>query len=257
MVTNFKHDYKVTRWQKTTSRLANFTTAHAVSPCRWRCILIVGWKSYIVWKYQSFGKNSSRLNQSGRNLADRHRSRGHDVQESSGTIGQWGAKWGLSRVPRMQPGFSSSKPDDIFRQFPNGRFSPNLATTPGGWIHVPSKAAEMDSRKFSVLNSFAPKCLKVERFNKVLTPTSQQTRGSTAERYTLSSNWWWCCCSPHVVVQGQGNSQLRSVIVGFGATGRQISSNFRISAYLSHQKCLPVTSLQAKLKLVKISNSFG
>jgi len=55
-------------------------------------------------------------------------SRGGNVREIMDAIGPVGVKWRGARMSPAEPAVLSALCNTIFRQLPNGRFSPNLAT---------------------------------------------------------------------------------------------------------------------------------
>ena len=114
---------------------------------------------------------------SGRNLADRYRSRDDNVQKILGAIGKVGAKFGFGRDPSSRSFFLSGQP--IFTKL----FWPRYVNA------CPLEDFRKGVRKFLVYGLFTPKTSK----SKVTqAPCSNQPRGRTAQGY----------CSLHIVLQG-------------------------------------------------------
>jgi len=130
---------------------------------------------------------------------------------------------GFERVPCTWLEFFCGQSEMTFRQLPNDRFSPNLATIRES-VRVRSRAVARIFKNFPFYGHLPSKASKLKGSNRHLTLTSLQPRGRTAERHR----------SLHVAMQSKGHAgSLRGIGPIFirrtfsdGATGRQTSPLF-------------------------------
>ena len=128
--------------------------------------------------------------------------------------------------------------ETTFRQLPNGRFSPNSATTRGSWIKRRIRTESYE--KFPYRGSFDPKIQNFEGVKQV--PHSEQ---ATLQKDIL----FIPRCSPRAR-QFATSGQLFCTTYGCGATGLQFVqfSDFGLfSLYITRKQYLPITNLQPGL----------
>ena len=126
-----------------------------------------------------------------------------------------------------------------FWQLHNGRFSPNLATTPESWVK--RRFWTEIYEKFPFRGHFLPKLRTWSWSNRHLTQSRLQVKGCTAERY----------CLLHFVVQGLGVFEVWSTFCttygcGRGVKVAQVSDFGLFSHTKSLKKYITVTSLQPR-----------
>jgi len=166
-------------------------------------------------------------------------SRGHNVQENFGAIGQFWAKCGLDESAERE--FFCAVNYATFRQLRNGRFSVKLVTKRSSVSRGVIRKDICENIHFR--GHLFLKSEIESRSNRYLTQSRLQVKGYTAERY----------CLFNVVVQGPGSFRNRTTFLydvrlrSYGASKVAQFSNFGLfSPNKTPKTYRPVTSLQPR-----------